>query len=595
MTTSPEESRESFRQDITYTGCTVSEGIVSGTLVFIDPDSSDPVPDVAVPREEVDREIFRYREALKASRADLHRLRTLLHTQQSTEAAGIIDTQIRMLDDAFMTTRMEKKIRKTMKSTESVFRHVMHDYGRKMSCLSGHPVKERLVDIEDITDRILEHLRSPPLPTRLIAMNKGEAKRTVICLKRATPSLMTEVISSGIRGLITEHGGRTSHAALIARSQKLGYVAGINPEELRQFAGRETIVDGRRGTVIINPSPATVAAYATRQKERMQTERKRNHEREEGSTETRDGRKIDLLANIDRMEDVILVERYGAQGIGLFRSELLLHNGTISSFSEEEQYPPYARIMEIVRDKPVTFRLFDIGEGKGRIRACPSETESVLGCRAIRFLLRNETILRAQLRALMRAGKGGNIRILLPLVSDVTEVRAVKLLIEEIGYALRKEGHTVAGVIPLGAMIETPSAALISDLIAKECDFLSIGTNDLMQYTLAMDRCHRHTYPFYHPFHPSMIRSVRHIVMASRKAATPLSLCGEMATDPTMLPFLIGMGIDTLSCPPRHIPDIRRILGTLDANNCQRDVEEVLTHATCAETERFLRFRHPAC
>lgn len=572
-------------EEIILKGIPISKGVSIGKLYFMEDFPDDIIPEFPIQSTDVENEIARYRRAVLSSREDLHTLQRFLAKEGSSEAASIIDTHIQMLEDPFMTTFVEKKIRQMMKNTEAVFRSVMSDYEKEFSKIKDSFFKQRLFDVKDLSNRILRHLY-PREQVTLSDLPDG----VVIFTKELVPSLTAESSASQVFGFITEMGGATSHAALIARSKGIPYISNINVDTLRQFQESDVIIDADQGVVILNPTPDTIDDYKGKQERKKAIPPK--EEKKDSKVETLDGCELTLLANIESIADLDLIDLYGAHGVGLFRSEFLFFGKELHSFSEEEQYDLYLRVMENAKGRPLTFRVFDVGGDKGNISRYEPETNPALGCRAIRFLLRNRDIFVMQLRALMRVSLEGDLRILLPLISDVTELIEAKELIQEVAIDLRKEGYQIADEIPVGSMIEVPSAVIICDLIARECDFLSIGTNDLLQYTLATDRTHQDLHSFCKSSHPSIIRMVHQVVQEGIDSNTPVSLCGEMAADPLMLPLLLGLGVRSFSCAPRYIPAIRDMAKRLTLAECQDHTEDILKLETCQDVEQYLQERY---
>jgi len=566
-------------------GVPISEGVSIGKLFFLEDFPDDIIPEFPIQSSDVENEIARYRRAVLSSREDLHTLQRFLAKEGSNEAASIIDTHIQMLEDPFMTTFVEKKIRQMMKNTESVFRSVMTDYEKEFSKIKDSFFRQRLLDVKDLSSRILRHLY-PRQQVTLSDLPDG----VIIFTKELVPSLTAEASTTQVNGFITEMGGATSHAALIARSKGIPYVSNIDIKALCECEECDAVIDGDQGVIILNPSSETLDLYRDKQQQVKKTTQ--NAEQKECRTETLDGCELTLLANIESIADLDLVDHYGAHGVGLFRSEFLFFGKELLSFSEEEQYALYLKVMENSKGKPLTFRTFDVGGDKGNISRYEPEPNPALGCRGIRFLLRNRYIFVMQLRALMRVSLEGDLRILLPLISDVTELIEAKELIQEVAIDLRKEGYEIADEIPVGSMIEVPSAVIICDLIARECDFLSIGTNDLIQYTLATDRTHQDLHSFYKSSHPSIIRMIRHIGQEGIKADIPISLCGEMAADPLMIPLLLGLGVRSFSCAPRFLPTVREMAKRLTLAECQDQVDHILKLETCIEVEQYLLERY---
>jgi phosphoenolpyruvate-protein phosphotransferase (PTS system enzyme I) len=573
-------------EEIVLEGAPISGGIAIGRLFFLEGFQEELVPEFSIASSEIEKEVGRYRRAVHLSRDDLNDLQRFLAKEGSTEAVSIIDTHIQMLEDPFMTTFMEKKIRERLKNTEVVFRSVMSDYEKEFSKVKDSFFKQRLLDVKDLSERILRNLH----PRKLIS-TADIPHNSVVFTKELAPSSTAEASKGQILGFITELGGMTSHAALIARSKGIPYVANVSIDVLHPLESSMVIVDGETGSVIINPTNQTLSKY-DKKKSQNDLKQTRTLEEAEAKTETADGIRVEVLANIENLSDLDLLSPYKAEGIGLFRSEFLFFGKELHNFSEEDQFILYQQVMKKAQGMPVVFRTFDVGGDKGNVHLYDPEPNPALGCRAIRYLLRNREIFAHQLRALLRVSLDGDLRILLPLISDVSELIQAKELIQEVAIELRAEGHEIAEEIPVGSMLEVPSAVIICDLISKECDFISIGTNDLIQYTLAADRATQDVHSFYKPTHPSIIRMIEHTVKEASKTQTPVSLCGEMASDPLMTPLLIGLGIRKLSCASRYIPLIRKMVSQINLEETKALVEEVLKLETSEQIDNLLKEKY---
>lgn len=575
-------------QEIVLKGSSLSQGIAIGRLFFLKNIQEKVIPEVAIPSSDIENEVHRYRRAVHLSRGDLNNLQCFLAKEGSTEAVAIIATHIQMLEDPFMTTLMEKKIRESLKNSEIVFCSVMSDYEKKFSQVHDSFFKQRLLDVKDLSERILRNLCSHTPCSIVINIPQD----SVIFTKELAPSSAAEVSQGQVLGFITEIGGVTSHSALITRSKGIPYVTNLSVDVLSPFNSSIVIVDGETGYVIINPSPETLQQYESK---RAQIDQKQPCvvEKIEEQTKTVDGTQVEIFANIENLNDLDLLSSYKAEGIGLFRSEFLFFGKELHSFSEEEQFILYRQVMQKTQGMPVVFRVFDVGGDKGgHINLHSPAPNPALGCRAIRFLLRNRKIFAQQLRALLRVSVDGDLRILLPLVSDVSELIQTKELIQELALELRCEGYAVAQEIPIGSMLEVPSAVVICDLLYQQCDFVSIGTNDLIQYTLAADRTTQDNVPFYKSTHPSIIRMIQYVVKKSKKTKTPISLCGEMASDPLMVPLLIGLGVRTLSCAFRYIPLIRKMVSSIQVEETKALVKEILQLETSEKIETLLKEKY---
>ncbi|MDN3507761.1 MAG: phosphoenolpyruvate--protein phosphotransferase [Simkaniaceae bacterium] len=558
-------------------GSPVSEGVAIGKLFFIEEKQRPAFPDFAIKGGQVDVEIDRYRGALDSSRQDLHKLQHFLCREGSNEAVTIIDSHIQMLDDPLITTVIEDQIRNMMRNTESVFDSVMKEYETQFQKIEDAFFQQRLVDVRDLSARIMRHLTSTEQQDSL------PPEGSIICCRELFPTDTAEVPAKSIGAIVSEVGGMTSHAALIARAKGIPFVTHIEIDLLKKAGNVPVIVDGKKGIVILNPTEETLSKYCSLQKKIDDEE---NIMRQEVAleTQTADGVPIEVSANVDSLEDFTTLHEKSPSSIGLFRTEALFFQRELIDATEDDQYNLYAKAVKGAKGLSVTFRLFDVGSDKSVIREIwAAEQNPALGCRAIRFLLQKPEWLRAQIRAILRAHKHGPIRVLFPLISDVNEVRQVKQVFLE-----EKHGLGIIQDIPCGAMIEVPSAVLTCDAIAKECDFLSLGTNDLQQYTLAIDRSNPRLSELYQPLHPSVVKMIAMAVNAANRQSVPLSICGEMASDTRFLELLIGLGITHFSTSPRYIPLIKTRIREISAQAAQSLASKILTLETADEVANHL-------
>jgi phosphoenolpyruvate-protein phosphotransferase (PTS system enzyme I) len=561
-------------EELHLTGSSVSEGVAIGTLCFIEERKKKSFPDFAIKKSEVHTEISRYRTAISSSRRDLEKLQNFLCKEGSDEAVSIIDSHIQMLEDPLMTTVMEDQIKGMLRNTETVFNSVMSGYEDQFSKIDDAFFQQRLVDVKDLSARILNHLTDEVKPEKTIP------KLGIVCAKELIPSDTAEAPIGHVGAFISEMGGMTSHAALIARAKGIPYVAHVDFDTLRDFGEVTAIIDGKKGLVILNPSRETLNHY---QKLQRQIAKEELVLRQEVSlnTSTLDGCRIEVSANLDNLVDVNNIHADRPASIGLFRTENLFFKRDLIDTDEEEQYSLYSEAVKRAQGLCITFRTFDVGSDKNVLRELWStEPNPALGCRALRYLLQQPDLFKIQLRALARASKHGPIRILFPLICEVQElIDAKKLFLEA-----KKEAGIIAD-IPCGAMIEVPSAVLTCDAIAKRCDFLALGTNDLIQYTLAIDRCNPRLIDFYKPIHPGVVKMIVMAVNAAARQSTPISLCGEIASDARLLPLLIGLGITSFSCSPRYIPLVKRTVRETSFHSAQSLANQVLTLDSSSQVE----------
>lgn len=571
-------------QEIYLKGAPVSEGIAIGVPIFLSYADEHDIPDFPISTGEVDGEIARYREALSSSREDLKKLQADLSGDGSKEVASIIGTHIEMLDDPLMTTHMETKIREMLKNTESVFHSVINDYEKRFSEANDSFFNERLSDFRDLSKRVLRNL----CDSEEISLN-NIPPNSIVFAKELIPSDTASLQATKISAFVTQSGGGTSHAALIARAKGIPYVASIDMEILQNAKGKRVIVDGLTGDIIVNPSNLTLEKYE-RLKNRLTQQYQQLENDRHLAAETLDGYPLSLYANVNTSNDVDLVHQHGSQGIGLFRSEYLFMQDPTLFFDEERQYLIYHQMLKRAKGLPLTFRVLDLGGDKcfDLFEEMVKEPNPVLGCRGIRFLLRRIDVFKTQLRAILRAGYGYTLRILLPLISDIHEFREAKRIIEEVKEELKARDVTYHQQPLLGCMLEVPSAVLIADTLAQESDFLALGTNDLIQYTLGIDRSNPGMSDFYYPTHPGIIRMIKMTILEAKRFQKHVTVCGEIASNPLFTSLLIGLGVQNFSCAPRFIPIIKRTVRHLSLLDCCAIAEHVLTLRTSAEIASYL-------
>lgn len=578
-------------EEVVLRGLPISKGIGIGLPVFFTT-FEDEISSIPISPEEIDEEISRYRSALEQSRKDVERLQSLSLQEGSPEVIAILGTHLEMMQDPLMTTVMEQKIREMQQKTEAVFHHLIEEYKKRFSILRDGYFQERIRDIVDVSRRILSYLR----PLGKLRMTDIPTN-SVILANELVPSETIEANAVSVSGFVTCSGGITSHAAIIARAKGIPYIANVDIRLLKKTTMRSVIVDGSEGFVIINPTRQTLKKYRVLQRNFSET-----HQLLQDAThlkgETIDGYEVRVFANLENPKDVDLLHACGAAGVGLFRSEYLFLSRKKFP-SEEEQFEIYKRMARNLQGRPLVIRIFDVG-GDKKADLMPEDLDAkyfieigqepnpALGCRAIRFLLRYPELLEIQLRAILRASRYGAVQILIPMVADVTEIQAVRRILNKIRKNLSRQGCKIAKEIPLGCMIEVPSSALMCDEIAKEVDFLSIGTNDLVQYVLAADRNNLHTSELYFSTHPSILRLIRMVIASAHLARKPVLLCGECATDPAMIPILIGLGIRELSVAARYIPFVKHTIRKWRIVEACCLAEGALEHASAKELKNYL-------
>lgn len=567
--------------EICLQGYPICPGVAVGRPFFFTV-AEENIPEFSVPHDQIDHEIDRYYSALSNSRKDLLSLQNRLQKEGVSEAAAILGAHLEIMRDPLMTVEMEDAIRRRGKNTEYVFKSVLGEYESKFNKIPDEFFRERLKDFRDISRRIIGHLRKHERCT-LAQLNL----RSIVFAHELSPSDTAEANTDVIEAFVTRSGAETSHVAIMARAKGIPFVSNVDFPDLTVAVPPRVIVDGCSGEVIINPSKDTIKYYREEQK-KLRIRAKGLQKRGALDTETFDGYKTRLTANIETFNELDTLHQYGGDGVGLFRSEYLFI--ARDSFpTEDEQFLVYRSIVEKVEGDTSVIRTFDIGGDKfGNFHINRYEKNPYLGCRAIRLMLKERPIFQTQIRAILRASAFGELSILFPMISGVSELREAKVIIEEAKTDLLKKGVPFSRNIPIGCMIEVPSAAITADIIVQECDFLSIGTNDLVQYALAVDRGNPAMSYLYTPSDPSIIRMIKMVVDVAARAEKPVSVCGEIAADPRFTPLLLGLGVHELSVATPALPVIKNVIRHLSIIEAQELSTEVLACSTAAEVDAIL-------
>lgn len=526
-------------------GIPICRGIAIGPLFFLNRDKID-VPEWTVSPTKITEEIDRYRHAISRSKQDLKRLKKQLEAEEATEGVAILNTQLEILQDPIITLEVEKRIQDALKNAEYAFLRVIEKCELKFKTIKDPYFFERVNDLQDLARRVINHLKEsrglslPDLPPY-----------SIVCTKELSTSDAAEASPHIVNAFITQWGGATSHTAIMAKSKGIPYVSNIDLALLKEKANGTVIVDGRSGKIIINPTEKTVSQYRALY-ERMNKQAINVHSISQRAAETVDGFTVRVTANLEIIQEIEIIHQSGGEGIGLFRSEyIFLPKSEIPS--EDEQVKIYSEVVDKMKGLPVVIRTFDLGGDKAQLQSTVNSGRSpFFGCSATRFLLKEKELFKAQIRAILQSNKKGNVSVLFPMVSTFKELLEAKKMVKE-----AQEEVGAKHEIRIGCMIEIPSAALEADHFVKECDFLSIGTNDLSQYALAVDRGDHQVNDMNAPIDPSVIRLIKIVVEAANKQQIPVSVCGEVASDPRYTPLLLGLGIQELSVAPCFIPLIK--------------------------------------
>jgi phosphoenolpyruvate-protein phosphotransferase (PTS system enzyme I) len=533
-----------------------------------------------IPPDRVDREVAALHAAREQSRQQLQDLRDRVTKTRGHELAALFDAQVLMLDDTLFVGRAEEIIRAERVNAAWAVHRAYEELGAVFAGIEDEYLRERETDVADVAGRLRMNLRHGARNARdLLSELDGPS---VLIADELTASLAAQLDWSRIQGFAVDAGSRTYHTAILARSLKVPAVVGLHDASAQIPAGTPVILDGTTGELVINPPPDAIdraRRMAVRPKVRASAARDQVHGAERVTSA--DGVSIRLQANIELLEDLQLLREHGIEGVGLYRSEFMLSGRSLDSATEDAQYALYRSLIEQVAPQPVTIRTFDLDErqlgstGPERRRGRP-------GLRGLRLGLARPELLDTQLRALVRASAHGALRIMFPFVTGVEEIREAKKHLTEIALALRMP------VPPVGAMVEVPAAALAAELFAPEVDFLTIGTNDLIQFCLAVDRTDDRVSDYYEPLHPAVLRLIRIVRRAAARHHIPVSLCGEMASDPALLGLLIGLGLTDFSMTPGAIPMARQVVRDLIVEEVRAMASHALTLATTEEIEKYL-------
>lgn len=565
-------------------GMPASPGIVIGPVHLLLWEVPD-VPQRIIPDEAVPREIARLHAAIDEARERLKRVRHRAERHAGPEEAAIFEVQIAILSDHELTGSVEALIRQNI-GAEKAFDLVLIEWRQNFARHVQPMIRERVGDLTDVHIRVLSILLGLP-DHDPVDVPKGT--NAILVTHDLTPSLTVQLDREAIAGIATDAGTRTSHVAILARSLGLPAVVGLRDATLHLKPGSEIILDGSSGVLIPSPTPVQIAAYAARAA-REASDTAELQALSSAEPVTMDGVRITLRANVDLPEEAEAAAHSGAEGVGLMRTEFLVV-GRATMPDEEEQYKSYRKVVEAFGDKPVVIRTFDVGGDKLPVGGYPTEANPFLGWRAIRMCLDESEFFKTQLRALLRAAMHGDVRIMLPLVVTVDEVRQARKLLEEAAAELDARGVEYRHDLPLGVMVETPAAALAADTLVGEVAFFSIGTNDLVQYTLAVDRGNANLASRFTPLHPAVLRLIQRTVDVGHAAGLEVSVCGEMASQPIMAFALIGLGVRQLSVAARSVPIVKRIVRGVSAEIAREAALAALGTRTARESEQQLRQR----
>ncbi len=564
-----------------FRGISVSPGIAIGKA-FLYLNQRPQVPSYNIDADQVSAELERFQAARRRATEEIKSLKIRSSSEMRTQDNRFLDAHLLMLSDPEFVGRVESQLDSKRKNVEWIMHEVVEQLVSQLEESHDPYLRERVIDIYDVSNRILNHL----LYRESVSL-ADLSEEVILVTHDLLPSDTLLMNKRMVRGIATDAGGKTSHTAILARSFEIVAVLGLSDITRNITSGKQIIVDGNTGVVIVDPDAKTLHHYQSTSKEW------RKHEvglltLKALPAETRDGKRIQLQANIEVPEETESVLAHGADGIGLYRSEFLfLQPGKPPT--EERQYEAYRKVLSAMGGRPVTIRTLDLGGDKVMPDLEPhNEKNPILGWRAIRFCIARPDIFRAQLKAILRASAHGKLAIMFPMISGMEELETALRIFDEVKAECRREGIAFDEGTPVGSMIEIPSAALISDLLAKRVAFFSIGTNDLIQYTIAVDRGNEKIAYLYEPFHPGVLRLLKVIIDNAHAAGIPVSMCGEMAGDPVATVILLGLGLDIFSMSAVAIPQVKQIIRTTTIPEAEALVSEVLEMESHAEIDRFV-------
>lgn len=564
-------------------GIGVSSGVVVGDALVLETEETT-VPRRIVPSSQVPNELEVLTRAFQSARTEVAGEREQFAARAGTEIADIFGFHERWLADPKPQKEIGALVESKYYSAAYAVSVFMRRYRRRFQEMASPYLQDRAKDALDIERRLLHHISGE---TRHGLEHLAEA--VIIVAHDLTPSqLIMLERTKRLLGFVTDAGGPTSHTAIIAGGLGIPAVVGLEDISSQVSGGDRLVVDGLHGVVVINPDPAQLAEY-TAQAEHLREVRATLEELRELTAETKDGERIQLFGNIEFPSEVEVCLEKGAAGIGLFRTEFLfMQDG--SPPSEEEQFEAYRAATEAVKGRPLVIRTMDLGGDKAYPDGSRElERNPFLGLRSIRHSLQHLSMFRPQLRAIARAGRHGDVRVMFPLISRIMELRQAKFVMSLVIEELEEEGYEFSKPIPVGVMVETPAAAICSRELAREVDFMSIGTNDLIQYTLAVDRTNERVAQLYTPADPSILRLIRGVIREGRRAGIGVSLCGEMAGDPLFTILLVGMGLRTFSMAASNIPRVKKIIRSVTLADAERVRRRVLSFETEREVLNYLR------
>ena len=574
-----------------YRGIPVSGGVVKGP-VFVLSKESGCIPARPITEEEIPAELRRLEKALIATRQQILQVQRQVEVAMGADDASIFDAHLLVLEDQTLLDEVSRYLYTHKVTVETAFSQVADKYAETLSRIDDDYLRERASDLRDVTTRVLNNLLG-----REDSVLAGLKHPSIILSYDLSPSVTAQLDKQTVLGFATDIGGRTSHTAIMARALQIPAVVGLQNLSTQLQSGEYALLDGFNGLFIVNPNDQTLYEYGQLVDKKLHFQEKLRDTLTQPAV-TLDGKRITLSANIGQASDAALVKEAGGEGVGLFRTEYLFLNRSTQP-TEDEQFEAYSQVAAALQPDPVVIRTLDLGGDKFVANiTIPSEVNPFLGWRAIRLCLQEKDIFRSQLRAILRASVHSNVKMMYPMISCIKELEDANALVEEYKKELASENIPFNPDLEIGVMVEIPAAALIADSLGRRADFFSIGTNDLIQYTLAVDRLNEKIAHLYEPTHPAILSLIRQTAQAGLKAGIWTGVCGEMASDINMVPLLLGLGVDELSVAPAYVPQVKYLIRKLKLSEATTLANWALTRDSgeeiLARAEEFVRQAAPS-
>jgi len=574
-------------RDVKLQGVPASPGVAVGRVLRLDERGRHQFYYIGVSASQARMEVRRLREAVQEARAQLKEIRVRLAEELGYEHSFILDAHLLMLEDVRLIEELEHDIRSRRVNAEWAVRSVTDRAIQAYRQVNDPYLRERTSDLEDVMTRLLTILSGHDQ----FDLSKLD-QDVIIVAQNIWPSTVAELDFKHVLGFATNTGGLTSHSAIIARSLGIPAVVGLHDITRLAKTGNSIIIDGSEGLVILRPTKSVVGEYRAKRR-REARRRPRPAEETSKAAETTDGVRITLRANIELATEIESLRLFGAEGVGLYRSEFLFLTRLPDLPGEDEQYEVYRNLAVVTGDAGANIRIFDLGGDKLTLEGFEAEQNPALGLRAIRLSLKAEHVFRTQIRAILRANLHGHLRVVLPLISTITELREAKRIIADVKQDMAEARIEHNAELPIGVMIEVPAAALMADVFAREADFLSVGTNDLIQYILAVDRANENVAHLYQPLHPAILRTIAYLVRVAETQRVSLELCGEMAADPLQAIAVVGLGIRTLGLVPGSIPLVKNAIRSVELERARSLMKDAMKLTTTKEVEELLASELP--